>query len=111
MRRKKSQKAVFLILLTAILLILLELTQYHKTFVIALSPSNEIPEEILRTEIILEARSPIDGQPLSAAEYAQLQAQIKTRPYPPKLSPKVRESLFLLRLLKILKTLFPFIDF
>lgn len=109
--RIKSQKAVFLILLTAISLILLQLTKYHKTFVIASPPSIDIPEEVLRTEIILEARSPIDGKPLSAAEYAQLQAQIKTRPYPPKLSPKVRETVFLLRLLKILKTLFPFIDF
>ena len=77
----------------------------------ALPPPTDTPEEVLRTEIILEARSPIDGQPVSAAEYAQLQAQIKTRPYPPKLSPTVRETVFLLRLLKILKTLFPFVDF
>ncbi len=111
MRRKKGRKAALLILLTAISLILLQLIQYHKTFVIALTPSIDIPEEILRTEIILEARSPIDGQPLNAAEYAQLQAQIKTRPYPPKLSPRVRETVFLIRLLKILKTLFPFVDF
>lgn len=108
---RKIQKAVLLILLTAISLILLQLILYHKTFVIALPPSIDIPEEILRTEIILQARSPIDGQPLSAAEYAQLQAQIKTRPYPPKLNPKVRETVFLLRLRKILKTLFPFVDF
>ncbi len=111
MRRKRNRKAGVLIFLTAISLILLQLTAYHKTFVIALPPSTDIPEEILRTEIILEARSPIDGKPLSAAEYAQLQAQIKTRPYPPKLSPKVRETVFLLRLRKILKTLFPFVDF
>ena len=111
MRRKKSQKGVFLILLTAISLILFQLTAYHKTFVIASPPSIDIPEEILRTEIILEARSPIDGKALNAAEYAQLQAQIKTRPYPPKLSPKLRETVFLLRLRKILKTLFPFVDF
>ncbi len=111
MRRKKGQKAVLLILLTATTLILLQLIAYHKTFVIALPLSIDIPEEILRTEIILEARSPIDGQPLSAAEYAQLQAQIKTRPYPPKLSPNVRETVFLLRLRKILKTLFPFVKF
>ena len=42
---------------------------------IALPPPDDLPEEILRTEIITEARSPIDGQPLTAAEYAQLQAQ------------------------------------
>ncbi|MGB6297425.1 MAG: hypothetical protein WBF90_14750 [Rivularia sp. (in: cyanobacteria)] len=109
--RKKGHKAVLLILFTAISLILLQLAAYHKTLVTASPPSIDIPEEILRTEVILEARSPIDGKPLSAAEYAQLQAQIKTRPYPPKLSPKVRETVFLLRLLKILKTLFPFVDF
>jgi hypothetical protein len=43
--------------------------------VIALPPPEDLPEEILRTEIITEARSPIDGQPLTAAEYAQLQTQ------------------------------------
>ena len=110
MRRKRGQFAAFLMLLTAISLILLQVISHHKTFVIA-STSIDIPEEILRTEIILEARSPIDGQLVSAAEYAQLQAQIKTRPYPPKLSPTVRDTVFLLRLLKILKTLFPFVDF
>jgi len=111
MGRKKSQKAVLLIFLTAVSLILLQFFSYHKTFVIALPPEEDISEEILRTEIILEARSPIDGKPVSVAEYAQLQAQLKTRPYPPILSPKVRETVFLLRLRKILKTLFPFVDF
>lgn len=37
---------------------------------IALPPPEDVPEEILRTEIITEARSAIDGQPLTAAEYA-----------------------------------------
>jgi len=111
MGRNKGKKAVLLIFLTAISLILLQFALYQKTFVIALSPKEDISEEILRTEIILEARSPIDGKPVSVAEYAQLQAQLKTRPYPPKLDPKVRETVFLLRLRKILKTLFPFVDF
>ena len=61
MGRKKSQKAVLLIFLTAVSLILLQFFSYHKTFVIALHPEVDISEEILRTEIILEARSPIDG--------------------------------------------------
>ncbi|AFY55800.1 hypothetical protein Riv7116_3338 [Rivularia sp. PCC 7116] len=111
MRRKETYKAVLLILITAVSPVIFQLFAYHKGFVIALPPKEDIPEEILRTEIILEARSPIDGKLLSAAEYAQLQAQLKTRPYPPKLSPKVRETVFFLRLLKILKTLFPFVDF
>ena len=111
MRRVQTYKAVLLILVTAASLIFFQLFAYHKTSVIALLPKEDIPEEILRTEIIIEARSPIDGKLLSAAEYAQLQAQLKTRPYPPKLSPTVRETVFLLRLRKILKTLFPFVDF
>ena len=111
MGRKKSQKAVLLIFLTAVSLVLLQFLTHHETFVVAFPPEEDISEEILRTEIILEARSPIDGKPVSVAEYAQLQAQLKTRPYPPILSPKVRETVFMLRLLKILKTLFPFVDF
>ena len=42
---------------------------------IALPPPEDLPEEILRTDIITEARSPIDGQPITPAEYAQLQLQ------------------------------------
>ncbi len=106
-----AKKQFFLIFLTAVFSICILLSSYHKKFAIALSPQADIAEEILRTEIIVKARSPIDGKPLSPSEYAQLQAQLKTRPYPPKLSPNVRETVFLLRLRKILKTLFPFVDF
>lgn len=77
---------------------------------IALIPPEDIPEEILRTEIITEARSPINGELLSAAEYAQLTAKFQKRPFPPKLSPKVRETVFLLRLRSLIKQFFPFID-
>ncbi len=69
----------------------------------------ETPEEVLRTEIITEARSPIDGKALNAAEYAELQAQLQTRPNPPKLSPKVRETVFLLRLRQLIRTFAPFL--
>lgn len=48
----------------------------------ALPPPEDIPEEILRTEIILEGRSPLDGKPLSAAEYAELEARLAQRAYP-----------------------------
>ena len=97
--------------MTAVSGILVESFVRYKISVIALPPPEDIPEEILRAEIILEARSPIDGKSLTPAEYAQLQAQLKTRPYPPKLNPKVRDTVFLLRLRKILKTLFPFVNF
>ncbi|GAB1540040.1 hypothetical protein NUACC21_27090 [Scytonema sp. NUACC21] len=75
----------------------------------ALPPQEDIPEEILRMEIITAARSPIDGKPLSAAEYAKLQAQLSVIP-PPKLDPKIREQVFLLRIRKFLLQLFPFLD-
>jgi hypothetical protein len=97
------------IYLTAISGIVVSITNYQGAIVVALPPPEDIPEEILRTEIILAARSPIDGKPLSAAEYAQLQAQLQQAP-PPKLSPKIRENIFLLRLRKALLQLFPFLD-
>jgi hypothetical protein len=77
--------------------------------VIVLPPIDDIPEEILRTEIILEARSPIDGKKLTAAEYAQLQTQMQTNP-PPRLNPKIRDQIFLLQLRKVLLQLFPFLN-
>ena len=76
---------------------------------LALPPASDIPEEVLRTEIILEARSPVDGKPLNAAQYAELQAQLQTRSAPPKLNPQVRDTIFLLRLRRTLRTFFPFL--
>jgi hypothetical protein len=68
------------------------------------------PEEVLRTEIILDARSPIDGTPMTAAEYAQLQAEEQAAYVPPpELPPKVRSTIGLLRLRKFIKTVLPFI--
>ncbi|MGJ5673683.1 MAG: hypothetical protein ACR9NN_08770 [Nostochopsis sp.] len=102
----KNIKYIYLIAISSILV---GITNYQGAKVIALPPPEDIPEEILRTEIILAARSPIDGKPLSAAEYAQLQAQLQQAP-PPKLSPKIRDNIFLLRLRKVLFQLFPFLD-
>ena len=72
----------------------------------ALPPPEEIPEERLRTEIILEARSPLDGQPLSPAEYEELLAAIVDRPAPT-LSPQLRETIFLLQLRRVLRPVLP----
>lgn len=73
-------------------------------------PPEDIPEEILRTEVITTARSPIDGKPLTASEYAELIAQIQDAP-PPQLDSNIREQVFLLQLLKTFKTMFPFLNF
>jgi hypothetical protein len=69
----------------------------------SLPPKEDVPEEVLRTEIITEARSPIDGKLLSAAEYAQLQAQLQSPAVAP-LDPKIRETIFLLRVRQLLRS-------
>ncbi|WP_009632788.1 hypothetical protein [Synechocystis sp. PCC 7509] len=79
-----------------------------KPIVLSMPPQTEIPEEVLRTEIIVAARSPIDGKPLTAAEYAELQESLQDSP-PLKLSPKVRETIFLLRLRQLIRTFAPFL--
>lgn len=80
----------------------------HPAF--SLPPAEDTPEEILRTEIIIEARSPVDGKPLTPAEYAELQAKLEAGPpLEPKLSPQVRQTIELLRLRKFIRTFFPFL--
>lgn len=74
---------------------------------IALPPADDPPEEVLRNQILLDARSPIDGQPLTPAEYAELQAQLSHPDDPPQLSSDVRYNVFLLRLLRMFRTLTP----
>jgi hypothetical protein len=46
----------------------------HPTF--ALPPAQDLPEEYLRAQIILEARSPQDGEVVAAGEYADFIANI-----------------------------------
>lgn len=88
---------------------LLELMLVGVQSAISLPPPQETPEEVLRTEIITEARSPVDGKPLTAAEYAQLQAELQARPIASPLSPKVKETIFLLRLRQVIRTILPFL--
>ncbi|HEY9800877.1 MAG TPA: hypothetical protein V6D25_11000 [Leptolyngbyaceae cyanobacterium] len=77
--------------------------------VTASPPAEDIPEEILRTEIIIDARSPIDGSPLTAAQYVQLQEQLQISP-PRKLDPTIRQNIFLIRIRSVLLQLFPFLN-
>ena len=74
---------------------------------LGLPPPEDVPEEVLRTQIISEARSPIDGKPLTAAEYAQLKALLAERSTPPDVNPKIRQLIFLLRLRQLLRTVIP----
>lgn len=74
---------------------------------LALPPPEDIPEEVLRTEIILEGRSPVNGEPLTASEYVELEQQLAQNAYPPQLKSKIQHLIFLLRVRKLLKTFIP----
>ncbi len=69
----------------------------------------DIPEEILRAEIITEARSPIDGRALSATEFAELVVETKQQLDRSSAelgngSAKIKDTLFLLRLRSFLRS-------
>ena len=102
-------KWIRLFILTFSISVLVWLSSNWRNLVTALPPSEDTPEEILRTAIIIDARSPIDGSPLTAAQYIQLQEQLQTSP-PRKLDPTIRQNIFLIRIRSILLRLFPFLN-
>ena len=69
----------------------------------------DIPEEILRTEIITDARSPITGKRLSAADYAQLQAELAAPAGDTLVSQDVRYLFFLLQFRRAIQPILPFL--
>lgn len=78
---------------------------------IVLPPAADVPEEILRTEIIFEARSPLDGTPLSPTDYAQLQAELATAQTTAtlQLDPNLDFILLLLQARRAFKPVIPFL--
>lgn len=91
-----------------LLIIIFPFFSFHLSPSYADESTKEIPEEILRTEIILEGRSPIDNQPLSASEYAEMQSKNQQSPYPTELNSDLQQKILLLRLLKMIRTITPF---
>ncbi|MBD3880878.1 glutathione S-transferase [Phormidium tenue FACHB-886] len=77
--------------------------------VFALPPATDPPEEIQRTEIITEARSPLNGAPLTAAEYAELEAQIQENPNAAPIKQEYRRLITLLRIRRAIRSVFPFL--
>lgn len=75
--------------------------------VAALPPPEDTPEEVLRNRPTFDARSPVDGQPLSAAEYARLQTELQALEANPPLSANVQQTIFLLRILRAVRVLTP----
>lgn len=104
-----SIKWMRLLTLTISSSVLVWLSSNWGNLVMAFPPAEDTPEEILRTEIIIDARSPIDGSLLTAAEYVQLQDQLQTSP-PRKLDPNIRQNIFLIRIRSVLLKLFPFLN-
>jgi hypothetical protein len=110
MVKVKATKRTMLALIGLSISLCAWLSNHGLSAVSALPPPEDIPEEILRTEIIIDARSPIDGKPVSAAEYIEIQAQLQKAP-PPELNEKIRQNVYLLRIRKALLQIFPFLDF
>jgi hypothetical protein len=70
----------------------------------------EIPEEVLRGEILLDGRSPLTGERLSATEYAEMQSDLeKTNAVTPQVAPKLRNLVGLIKLRKFIKTVLPIV--
>ena len=75
-----------------------------------LLPDADIPEEVLRAEIITEARSPISGKALSAQDFAELVVTTKQQldrddAIAATTNPKFKETFLLLRLRGFLKSI------
>lgn len=75
-----------------------------------LASPTDIPEEVLRAEIITEARSPIDGKPLSAVDFAELVIQVEQKTASSDAeaaaaNSPIKNLLFLVRLRSFLKSL------
>ncbi|MEM6253208.1 MAG: hypothetical protein AAF821_09820 [Cyanobacteria bacterium P01_D01_bin.156] len=84
-------------------------TPANSTGQILLPATDDVPEEILRTEIIFEARSPLDGTVMSPADYAQLQAELAAPQTSPTLNSDIRYIIFLLQARRTFKPVIPFL--
>lgn len=75
---------------------------------LSLPPAQDVPEEILRTEVIFGGRSPVDGKSLSASEYEELEAELTESRLKPEIKGDIQELIFLLQIRKLIKTIIPF---
>jgi hypothetical protein len=74
-------------------------------------PTDDIPEEVLQTQVLETATSSQDGQSLAPSQYTreQQQQQIASEDVPPRLIPEVKQVVDLLRIRKLLKGILPFL--
>ncbi len=104
----KSHFRIFsLLLFNSMRATLLALIPFNAVQVMALPRPDDLPEEYLRTQIIFEARSPLTGETLTAADYAELLTSLDQefkREENTNFAKPYREALFLLRLRKLIKS-------
>ncbi|GAB4458993.1 MAG: hypothetical protein OHK0037_03540 [Elainellaceae cyanobacterium] len=77
----------------------------------AVPPPEDVPEEVLRTQLVLEGRSPTTGEPLTAGEHAAQQASRREllENQPRELPPQVQQVVILLKLRRVLRPVLPII--
>lgn len=76
---------------------------------ISLPPPEDPPEEILRTQVITAARSPLDGEPLSPADYAALTASLQDPNRVGTVPADLERLIRLLQVRRVIKPILPFI--
>ena len=70
----------------------------------------DVPEEVLRSEILLDGRSSFDGKRLTATEYAELEQEIEQRnAVEPQVAPKIRRLVGLIKFRKFIKRVLPIV--
>jgi hypothetical protein len=74
---------------------------------VALTPEDDIPEEILATEIIIEGRSQLNNQNLTVNEYVLEKQKESSSPFSPELDSQIQHNVLLLRIFKLLRTITP----
>ncbi len=68
----------------------------------------DVPEEVLRTEMILEGRSPLDGSLMTPEAYALLEEALRhNQIHPLEIDSELQSLVFQLKLLNLLKTILP----
>lgn len=70
----------------------------------------DLPEEVLRSEILLDGRSPFDGKRLTATEYAELRQEIEqANAVEPQLASQIRRLVGLIKFRKFIKQVLPIV--
>lgn len=75
---------------------------------VALPPPSDIPEEVLRTDIIVEGRSSLNNEALTPQEKELLREKLQNSKFPPQINPKIRQLIFLLQIRNAIRTVIPF---